>query len=517
MKAKLSFLMSALMVLAFVVSGCHKGGDYVNVIPSDAYAVASVDLKSLIKKSDLTSGETDNLRRAMEDIFRNGVSAETLKQMETIMKTPAESGIDFESPFYIFGKSDIKEPVVLLRVSDEKKLKYTVEQLAKDNICQPLAEADGYSYTSLNGSSLMMFGKSALMISSYRGHSAYEEMKTMFTALLSQEASKSIAGSKVFSKMNDQKADIKFFANMMSMPDVYTQQLKIGLNSMDIDLSEVASIGGLTFENGSIDLQVSNYTENKEVEALLKKQAKAAKSIDRDFIGYFPKATIAFASMGVDGKKMYELLAENEELMNMLPVIDSETGKNVMSSFSGDVSVGITGMGMDGTPTFLAYADVKNNDLLDAIYDGKDFILRRNESIDKKGKNEYVYKSKNNTIYYGMKKKTLYATNDKQLFDNVCKDAKPSIEDAEFIKNMKGKSFFAAVDVSAILGLPLVKMAIGFSGASAQAYYGLASKVDYVEVSSTTDGVSNVNIVLNDKGTNSLRQIINIAGQYIGL
>jgi hypothetical protein len=189
----------------------------------------------------------------------------------------------------------------------------------------------------------------------------------------------------------------------------------------------------------------------------------------------------------------------------------------MVASFDGDLSIGVTGISMDGTPTILAYAKVKNNSLLDVIYGGKDFFLRQGESIEKKGKNEYIYKSQGMTLYYGMKKKNLYATNDKQLFDNICQDAKPSLGDADFVKDIKGKSFFAAVDIKTLLELPVLKMMLGLGNAETQMYYNLASKVDYVEMSNTTDGVSELRIVLADRKINSLRQIVTMVGQFVGL
>jgi hypothetical protein len=48
-------------------------------------------------------------------------------------------------------------------------------------------------------------------------------------------------------------------------------------------------------------------------------------------------------------------------------------------------------------------------------------------------------------------------------------------------------------------------------------YYNLASKLDYVEISATPDGVANYRIVLADRQTNSLRQIVDLVGATVGL
>jgi hypothetical protein len=362
-----------------------------------------------------------------------------------------------------------------------------------------------------------MFSKSAFVVVPFSGHSAYEELKTTVSGLLGQDAKASMTTTKAFDKMNSRKEDVKFYASLLALPELYTQQLTMTLAGSNVEKKDLAVVGGLNFGDGDIALQFTYYTESKEAEELLKKQAKASTTIDRDYISYFPKSTMAFASMGVNGKRLYDVLSENEELLDELPLLNSDTGKNMVASFDGDLSIGVTGISMDGTPTILAYAKVKNNSLLDVIYGGKDFFLRQGESIEKKGKNEYIYKSQGMTLYYGMKKKNLYATNDKQLFDNICQDAKPSLGDADFVKDIKGKSFFAAVDIKTLLELPVLKMMLGLGNAETQMYYNLASKVDYVEMSNTTDGVSELRIVLADRKINSLRQIVTMVGQFVGL
>jgi hypothetical protein len=63
----------------------------------------------------------------------------------------------------------------------------------------------------------------------------------------------------------------------------------------------------------------------------------------------------------------------------------------------------------------------------------------------------------------------------------------------------------------------MLKMMLGMGNAEIQMYYNLASKLDYVEISATPDGVANYRIVLADRQTNSLRQIVDLVGATVGL
>jgi hypothetical protein len=519
MKTRITLLMSALLVLTLVFTGCSKNGDYENVIPKDAGAVISIDLKSIVEKCDLSDTENRRTKFALKELVSEQLSPEAEKKLKELISSPSETGIDFMSPIYIFGSSKFDDVVYLMHVADSKKLKNTLKIFVRENICQKMDESDGYTFTVM-GNHLLMFSNSALVAAPFSGHSAYEELKKSVADLLDQKNSNSFASNKVFNKLKSRGEDVKFYISMeLLSKDPDAKQLMSMMN-VDADLSQMAQLGGLNFGKGDISIQTVNYTEDSEVENLLKKQYKAAETISRDYLKYFPKSTIAFASLGIDGKKAYDIIADNDMLTKLIPFISTESGKSIISSFDGDVSIGLTDMSVSGMPTILAYAKMKNTKLLDVLYDGRDYILNSGvESIEKQGRNQYVYKAKplSLTIYYGMKKKNFYATNDKELFDNIFKEDKSSIEDAEYAKDIKGKSSFIVFNVQEIIEMPILKMALGMGDAETKMVYTVASKVDYVELSSTTNGTSDIRIVLTDKETNSLRQIADLVGDFVGL
>ena len=82
---------------------------------------------------------------------------------------------------------------------------------------------------------------------------------------------------------------------------------------------------------------------------------------------------------------------------------------------------------------------------------------------------------------------------------------------------MKGKNFFFVINMDAILELPIVKMMTGFGGEEYQTYYNLASQVSYLEVSNVSDGVSEVDLILKNKDTNSLKQIVDFVKKFTGM
>ena len=191
--------------------------------------------------------------------------------------------------------------------------------------------------------------------------------------------------------------------------------------------------------------------------------------------------------------------------------------KELFSSFNGDISAGLINVTMNSAPTFLAYADVKNGNALEALYKNKQALgLKKGEDIMELGKDEYVYKTRGMNIFFGIKDKQMYATNDELLYKSIGKAVDKSIKDAPYAAEMKGKTVFMAINAEAILDLPVIKMLVGFGGKEFKTYSDLASKVSYLSVSSEGE-TSETDLCLKDKDVNALKQIVDFAKQFAGM
>ena len=231
-----------------------------------------------------------------------------------------------------------------------------------------------------------------------------------------------------------------------------------------------------------------------------------------------PQAYARQLNIGPNGEELYNLLQENEEFRNTVSISKAEEVKALFASFNGDISAGLINITMGKDPAFVAYADVKNGNALKALYDNKKALnLKRGEDIVLLSDNEYVYKSKAMNIFFGFKDNQMYATNDELLYKNIGKAADKSIKDTSYASDMKGKNFFFVINMDAILELPIVKMMTGFGGEEYQTYYNLASQVSYLEVSNVSDGVSEVDLILKNKDTNSLKQIVDFVKKFTGM
>lgn len=102
MAKKMISRLSVLTVLIVFLTACSKTSEYTNVIPADASVVASINLKPLASKAGLNDKENETAKQKVLEALKSGMNAATFQQLEKVMKNPSESGIDIESPFYVF-------------------------------------------------------------------------------------------------------------------------------------------------------------------------------------------------------------------------------------------------------------------------------------------------------------------------------------------------------------------------------------------------------------------------------
>lgn len=509
--------LSVLGVLIVFMAACSKKAEYIHVIPADASAVASVNLNTLADKAGLNDKENEGMKQKMMEALKSGMNAAAFQQLEKIMKAPSQSGIDIKAPVFVFTSKTFITPAMVAKVSNIDDLRASLDLMAKEGICQPIAEEDGYSFTTLQKNSLLVFNENAAVLTEAYGTSQMDVAKQTISTLLKQTEENSIMKNSGFKKMQNQKGDINFFASMDAVPKIYSQQISMGLSSQ-LDLSEVMAVGNLNFEKGKIALQIETYSDNAETDALLKKQAQAVKKLNTTFLQNFPESTLAFLNIGVNGAAFYDLLLNNEEFRRNVSLAKAEEVKSLFASFDGDISIGLINVTMNSAPTFAAYADAKNGNALKALYNKKkELKLGRNEDIIQLGENEYVYKSNTNNVFFGIRNKQMYATNDELLYKNISKPVDKSIKDAGYVSDMKGKNVIFVINMDAILDLPVVKMITGFGGEEYQTYYKLASQISYIEAFSDSEGKTETAILLKNKDVNALKQIVDFAKQFAGM
>ena len=444
------------------------------------------------------------------------MNAATFQQMEAVLKDPAKSGVDVHAPIYIFNAPSFPYTTMVAKVQNEDDLLKLLEVTEKEQISSHVAEADGYSFVQINKQALLAFTPTTLMVVNYTGTSQLEKVKEGIPALLKQTEENSINSNTAFKKMQKQNGDINMLITPSSLLSAYANPLNYGI-SKSIDLKDLKMLGSLSFEKGKIELKIDNYTENAELKALFEKQAKSTCPIENTFLKYFPKSTLALFSIGINGEEFYNVLQENEQFRNDFSITKAAEVKDLFSAFQNDLTVGLINVTMNSNPSFLAYASVKNDAPMKALYEKKSELgLKRGEDIVKLNENEYVYKSRAINIFFGIRDKQMYATNDELLYKNVCKAVDPSVKETNFASGLKGKRTAFVINAEAVLDLPIVKMLVGFGGQEYSTYYSLLGNISYLEAVGTEDKAT-VTLQLKNKDVNALKQIVDFIKQFAGM
>ena len=513
MKKNLFFHFSVLAMLIVLISACSsKKSEYTNVIPSDASQVIAVNLKSLADKAGTKDKETKEALQKLTDALKSDMNAATFQQLEAVLKDPAKSGVDVNAPIYVFNAPSFPYTTMVAKVQSEDDLLKLLEVTEKEQIISHVVEADGYSFAQINKRALLAFTPTTLMVVNYTGTSQLEKVKEGILALLKQTGENSINSNTAFKKMQKQDGDINMLISPSSLLSAYANPLNYGI-SHNIDLKDLKMLGSLSFEKGKIELKVESYTENTELKALFEKQIKSTCPIENTFLKYFPKSTLALFSIGINGEEFYNVLQENEQFRNDFSITKAAEVKDLFSAFHNDLTIGLINVTMNSNPSFLAYASVKNDAPLKALYEKKSEL---GEDIVKLNENEYVYKSRAINIFFGIRDKQMYATNDELLYKNACKTADPSAKETDFASSLKGKRTAFVINAEAVLDLPVVKMLAGFGGQEYSTYYSLLGNISYLEAVGNEDKAT-VTLQLKNKNVNALKQIVDFIKQFAGM
>ncbi len=513
MKRNLFIRLSAVLILAMCIASCSKETDYTNAIPSDATSVVGINLGLLADKAGANDPENQAVLRQLTEAMKSGMDASTSEQIEAILETPAQSGIDLKSPVYIFS-SPAFESALVAKVSSEDKLLGLLKISEKEQISTPVSEENGCRFTTLNRRALLAFNSSAVILTGYNPSSQPEKIKSDMATALAQTAEKSIAANAGFQSMRETGADITFYASFDAIPKEYKALITQNLPD-DFPFEDFSLLGNLKFEEGKITLNVEGHADSPESKKVLEQQSRASRPIKNTYLKYFPESTLALLSLGVDGGTLAEVLQDNADFWDTLTARDADLVGQLLATLQGDITLGLINFSLTQQPSFLAYASVKNGDGLKAWYEAIAAMrLGRRGDILQLSENEYVYKLPTSSVFCGIRDGMLYVTNDESLYRNIGKPADPAATGTKYAGNLNGKEGALVINVEAICQLPAVKMLANFGRGEVATYLSLCEKIDYIEAT-TGKQTATITLQLQDRSTNALKQLTDIAKETI--
>lgn len=221
---KKNLLLHILPVLALILSlsACSEKAEkteYTNVLPANATEVAALNVKDIIAKAGLNDAANQEARQKLMGILMENGSPALSKELETIMKTPAETGIDWSVPVYLFNAPTLRTMAVAIKIADLQKFESMLGVLTKENISTAPQKADGYRTIEIKDAGILLAYNDGTLLAVYGGSSSQlKKLQPAITELMKQPADKSIHANPYYTSMMEQKGDIRLLATPDALP-----------------------------------------------------------------------------------------------------------------------------------------------------------------------------------------------------------------------------------------------------------------------------------------------------------
>lgn len=183
MRKSISFYLLPVLLTVLCLSSCSETGqktEYTHVIPANATEVAALDLKSIVDKAGLNTSDSRATLQKFLGLLLEGGSANLKQEAETLLKDPAESGIDWNAPLYVFEAPTLHNTAITLKIADLKKFEAMLRLLVQEQLCTAPVEAGGYRSVEIKDAGVLLAYNDGTLLGVYGGST--EQLKKLQNA-----------------------------------------------------------------------------------------------------------------------------------------------------------------------------------------------------------------------------------------------------------------------------------------------------------------------------------------------
>lgn len=482
------WLCAAILLL---VSCSDKERDYRAAIPADAGVVLSIDLKSLAEKcgADGEAGLT-----ALESFLKENMDVSSSARVLDLVKNPAESGLDFSAPVYVYYVPS-GEAGLVVKVSDGQKVETLWNKLCGQEECPPLESKSGVHYAVWERQAVAAFSESALLLAG--GVSPSASLAERGISLLKQEEEQSfLAKKELFEALGTGKGDVAGVVSYASaIPASYLSFVKSTMPEQ-VRLSDVGMCLSLAFEKGRLVVESRNVYTSDAAKEWAKKQDEATMPLKGLFL---PSKEPAFwMGAGIKGDKLFDRLKESPRLTELMEPVE-EVLRKLFAAMEGDFSLSVPCLAGEGQEV----------DLNVELKPGKEdeFVGTIAEWLEDTGM-PYSYmgdKSYSVTLPFG---KLAFGLDADSRFYLTWKSEDvpaPEAEVSGWTDEVKGKRMYGRFDLQSLSGMLLPFMA-------SQENVRFLELFDCVCVKAKDGSSVSVEIVMKNREENALKQLAGIVG-----
>ncbi len=486
-------------VLLFMVS-CSSKTEYTNAIPEDAAMLASVNLESIVQKSNIEGKEGDALVNKISNALKSGLSGEAYKTAERILKDPSTSGLSFQDKIYLFSTPSSNMFGIIAKVEDEDDVEDLLQALKEENICETINDGDKCKWTKI-GNSLCAFNNGTFLLLSNKSGDASSMQETLMS-LMRQDKEKSFSNSKAFDKLESSNGDIALITNLSVIPSEITMRFKMGM-SADLKLEDLKYLVNISFDKGKIALTSESLIDNPSIIDSLNSQSQAFSPIKGNLIDLYPANTAVWGAISVKGKTLYDILCTNPAIAQMLnnPMLPVDI-EEIISAIDGDVSIGYSSSSLED---MIVYAQVTNENFLSSIEDLRPLLAmtRGQMQLNKLSPSSYEFRIMGESIWFGVKENILYITNNSVMAKEALRRYGVSLNNSSWASevsknrifmNVNSKDIYKDISFTTDYRLRIIAPALKYC--------------DYINLMIPDWKSGRIDIVMNDKNINALQLIV---------
>lgn len=310
-----------LLMITAALSSCSND-DYINVIPAKSIALLSVDMQQISQEQQKQNqGITQLVQSLFGDNYNNG-----------------QIGIDLTSKLYFFESAEGTLGLVA-RLSDQKQLKKTLEELSDKGHCQQPSKRQGVSYAFLKGSWMVGFNDQALMIMGPVVPAQQTETMQQMGRYFKQEDDRSIKTSPLFERLETIDAPISMIAKISAFPIIVADPLSFGAPK-DADHSQIILCAGMTIEDKCLFIDGETFSFNQRIDKALSDSKKIFHNIGKHYTACLTDKPLIQMLTNAKGQELLPVLIQNKSFQTLLTGANAVVDMNkIINSIDGDIMI----------------------------------------------------------------------------------------------------------------------------------------------------------------------------------
>jgi hypothetical protein len=334
--------LSLFLVLAagIILSSCSKKSpQFVNSIPDDAIAVASLHPMQLHTKSQVNTFEN----------IKEKVKGEVWSQ---ILEDPLSSGLMLDEYTYVFLKMEEAAPVIGLvsGMKDVEKFK-TILNKIDENISSQFTEMEGYTYVQPDDEGVVAWNEEQIIVLASPDNDEFEE--SYWTASLDKMfhpvKEESITSLVDFKDFQGKMKDLNFWLSSDKLMDLVKKMVDQEIPDLPIALYNNYAQIYFDFANGQLNITGETHF-SEEVEKNVEEFLVMNPELNEEILKMAPGGNLLLALAGsMDLEKVQKLIKQfaPPELDEAGGKIEEATGiapEEFLQAFTGDFTLAINGL-----------------------------------------------------------------------------------------------------------------------------------------------------------------------------